>query len=71
MSQQHESEEWGAAPARYSELKPGEQARYRTGTQLVSGEVLHVSDGAMGQLYIIANPLTGFPDVVPARDLIA
>lgn len=56
--------------APHSEIRPGESATYRNGTQIVTGEVLHVVDSAMGQLYIIENQLSSFPDVVAARDLI-
>lgn len=55
--------------ARYSEFSRGEKAGYQTGLHEYSGEILHISDGEGGQLAIIENLKTGFPDVVLVREL--
>lgn len=55
--------------AQKSEYKPGEKASYRSGRELVTGEVLWVSDGEGGQLYVIENEDAGFPDVVRGNEL--
>lgn len=56
-------------PARYSEFTVGEPVSYENAGQLATGELLHLSDGEGGQLAIVENLTTGFPDVVPAREL--
>lgn len=58
-----------APAARYSEHRSGDQASYLAGGELVTGEVLYVADGEGGQLYIIENQASGFPDVVRAGEL--
>lgn len=64
--------DFGTPLAPRSEYRPGEQASYETAGQLLHGEVLHVTDGmgGKGQLYVIENPKQGFPDVVPAKELL-
>lgn len=52
-----------------SEYRPGDQASYQSGAKIVTGEVLYVSDGSGGQLYIIENQAQGFPDVVRGNEL--
>lgn len=56
--------------ARYSEFRVGESVRYLVNGKVTRGPVLHISDGEGGQLAIIENPWTGFPDVVPVRELL-
>lgn len=58
-----QADDYGGALAGHSEYKIGEQI---PGT---AGQILHISNGPGGQLYFIDNPTTGFPDVIPARDL--
>lgn len=61
---------FGAPLAVHSEWRPGDLAHYETAGQRLTGEVLHVVEGACGgQFYIIENIEQGFPDVVPAREL--
>lgn len=65
-----QSIDYGGPMASHSEYKPGEQAPFiDENGQQQAGEVLHVSNGPGGQLYIIENPETGFPDVVPASEI--
>jgi hypothetical protein len=65
----NQGENDGSALARYSEYRPGEQARYLdVSGQLVEGKVLHVSNGTDGQIYLIEHE-RGFPDVVLASEI--
>lgn len=55
--------------APYSEYRPNERASYRSGREIITGSVLWVSDGDGGQLYVVENDTTGFPDVVKAGEM--
>lgn len=67
-----EKESWEqyGPPARYSEFRVGESVKYLSGALMTRGPILHISDGQGGQLAIIENPWTGFPDVVPVREIL-
>lgn len=67
--QADDEEEYGGPAARYSEFIPGQLVTYQLGGQLATGWLLYLSDGEGGQLAIVENRATGFPDVVPAREL--
>ena len=63
--------DYGGELARQSEYRPGEQAGFEDATgQLQHGEILHVSNGPGGQMYVIENTETGFPDVLLASEII-
>lgn len=68
--EEKESWEQYGTPARYSEFKVGESVKYLSRGKKTRGPILHISDGAGGQLAIIENPWTGFPDVVPVREIL-
>lgn len=62
--------EYGGPMASHSEYRPGEQAAHIDAAgDLQSGEVLHISNGPGGQLYVIANDETGWPDILPASQI--
>ena len=52
-----------------SEYKIGEQVSYQFGRQIITGDVVWVSDGEGGQIYVVRNDETGFPDVVRGNEL--
>lgn len=52
-----------------SEFRPGDVVRYQTAGQQHQGLILHITNGAMGQLCVVENEQQGFPDVVPVREL--
>lgn len=64
-----QGEDYGGQLAQHAEYGPGEQASYIAGAQLQAGEVLHVSNGPGGQIYVIENEETGFPEFILASDL--
>lgn len=65
-----QGKDYGGPMARHSEYRPGEQAGFEgVAGQIQTGEVLHVSDGPGGQIYIVANDETGFPDVLLAGEI--
>lgn len=61
--------DYGGELAKQSEYRPGEQAPYLENGTPLAGEVLHVSNGPGGQMYIIANDETGFPDILLASEI--
>lgn len=65
-----QSIDYGGELAKHSEYRPGEQAPYLDENgEPISGDVLHVSNGPGGQMYIIANDETGFPDILLASEI--
>ena len=65
-----QSIDYGGPMARHSEYKPGERiAHIGAAGQPQAGEVLHVSDGPGGQLYIAENDETGWPDALLASEV--
>lgn len=65
-----QSIDYGGELAKHSEHRPGEQATFETAGQLQTGEVLHVSNGPGGQMYIVENTETGFPEILLASEII-
>jgi len=64
-----QGEDYGGELVKHSEYRPGETAPHITAGQRQEGEVLHVSNGPGGQMYVIENEETGFPDFVPASEI--
>jgi len=65
-----EAEQWGAPPAAYAEHPRGSIVHYRLGNQIVAGELLYIKESSQGFFYIVENAAQGFPDVVPAREIL-